>query len=160
MAFTQIIEKLNTIAIIKTSFIFSLLTELALVYLNLIIEGNIKYFGYIIFALGIMLTGLCVKDLFKSIKFEKKIIFLRNVYFALFLFMVIYYPISFYQNYSNLKNSYSFFLFIFSLIITVIFHFLLISALNVFIKEKNTNKDKEMNEELIEEEIKKAMINE
>jgi hypothetical protein len=74
--------------------------------------------------------------------------------------MVIYYPISFYQNYSNLKNSYSFFLFIFSLIITVIFHFLLISALNVFIKEKNSNKDNEMNEELIEEEIKKAMINE
>ena len=160
MAINQIIEKFNTIAIIKTSLIFSLLTELALVYLNLIIEGNIKYFGYIFFALGIMLTGLCVKDLFKSIKFGKKIIFLRNVYFALFLFMVIYYPISFYQNYSNLKNSYSFFLFIFSLIITVIFHFLLISALNVFIKEKNSNKDNEMNEELIEEEIKKAMINE
>ena len=74
--------------------------------------------------------------------------------------MVIYYPISFYQNYSNLKNSYSFFLFIFSLIITVIFHFLLISTLNVFIKEKNNNKDNEMNEELIEEEINKAMINE
>ena len=75
MAINQIIEKLNTIAIIKTSLIFSLLTELALVYLNLIIEGNIKYFGYIFFALGIMLTGLCVKDLFKSIKFEKKLYF-------------------------------------------------------------------------------------
>ena len=160
MALNQLIEKLNIITIIKTSLIFSLFTELALIYLNLIIEGNIKYFGYIIFSIGIMLTGFCVKDLFKSIKLEKKIILLRNVYFALFLFIIIYYPVSFYKNYSYFRNSYSFFLFIFSLIVTIIFHFLLISALNLFVKGKNSNKENEINEELIEEEIKKAMINE
>ena len=164
MALNQLIEKLNTITIIKISLTISLITELSLLYLNLTIEGNIKYFGYFIFTISIILTILCDKDLiFKSIKLEKKVILLRNVYFGLFLFIIIYYPLSFYQNYLTLKNSDSFFLFIFTLVITLIFHFLLITMLNTLIKRKKNNKnnkDNEMNDELIEDEIKKAMINE
>ena len=161
MAINQLIGKLNTIIIIKISLIISLITEFSLLYLNLIIEGDIKYFGYSILIIGIILTLFCDKDLlFVSIKIQKKIIFLKNVYIILFVCLILYYPISFYQNYLNLKDSYTFFLFVLSVVITGIFHFVLILMLNTFIKTKKDNKDDENSEELIEEEIKKAMINE
>ena len=85
---------------------------------------------------------------------------LKNVYMILFVCLIIYYPISFYKSYLNLKNSYTFLLFVLSVVITAIFHFALILMLNTFIKTKENNKDDENSEELIEEEIKKAMINE
>ena len=69
MAINQLIGKLNTIIIIKISLIISLITEFSLLYLNLIIEGNIKYFGYSILIIGIILTMFCDKDLlFISLK--------------------------------------------------------------------------------------------
>ena len=161
MTINQLIGKLNTIIIIKISLIISLITEFSLLYLNLIIEGNIKYFGYSVLIIGIILTIFCDKDLlFVSIKIQKKIILLKNVYIILFACLIIYYPISFYQNYLNLEESYTFFLFVLSVVITGIFHFVLIIMLNTFIKTKKDDKDNENSEELIEEEIKKAMINE
>ena len=79
---------------------------------------------------------------------------------GLCLFITIYYPISFYKSYSNLKNSYTFILFIINAITTVIFHFLLIQMLNNFVNSKVINKDNQLNEDQIEDEIKRAMINE
>ena len=38
-----LIDKLNTIVIIKISLLFSLIIEFSLLYLNSIIEGNINY---------------------------------------------------------------------------------------------------------------------
>ena len=161
MAKNNIIGKLNTVIILKASLIISFLTELSLFYLNTIIEGNIKYFGYSFFILGIILTIITDKDLlFLSLKNQRKITFLKNVYLGLFIFVLIYYPISFYKNYLNLKDSYTFLLFIISIITTVIFHFLLILMLNNYIKSKKSKKNNESTEELIEEEIKDAMINE
>ena len=161
MTINDLIEKLNTIIIIKISLLISLLTEFSLLYLNSIIEGKIKYFGYTIFILSIILTIFCDKDLFFiSLKTQRKITLLKNVYIILFLFIIIYYPISFYQNYLNLKNSYTFFLFILSVITIIIFHFLLIIMLNNFIQIKGINKNNEFNDEQIEDEIKTAMINE
>ena len=108
-----------------------------------------------------MLTIFCDKDLFfKSLKTQRKITILKNTYIIFLLFIIIYYPISFYKNYLNLKESYTFSLFIISTIATLIFHYLLILSLGIFIKGKKTDKENDNNEELIEEEIKKAMINE
>ena len=161
MTINGLIEKLNTIIILKISLVISLLTEFSLFYLNTIIEGKIKYFGYIFFILSIILTIFCDKDLFfLSIKSQRKIILLKNIYMGLCLFITIYYPISFYKSYSNLKNSYTFILFIINAITTVIFHFLLIQMLNNFVNSKVINKDNQLNEDQIEDEIKRAMINE
>ena len=161
MTINELIEKLNTIIILKISLVISLLTEFSLIYLNTIIEGKIKYFGYIFFVVSIIFTIFCDKDLFLlTIKSQRKIILLKNIYIGLCIFITIYYPISFYKSYSSLKNSYTFSLFIINAITTVIFHFLLIQMLNNFVNSKIINKDSQLNEEQIEDEIKRAMINE
>ena len=161
MAKIQLIDKINTIVIIKISLLISLIIEFALLYLNSIIEGNIKYFGFLFFILLTILTIFCDKDLiFKSLKNPRKIIIIKNSYILLLIFIIIYYPISFYKNYINLKDSYTFSLFIISIISTLIFHYILILALDIFIKGGKTDKENDNNEELIDEEIKKAMVNE
>ena len=161
MAKIQLIDKINTIVIIKISLLISLIIEFALLYLNSLIEGNIKYFGFLFFILLTILTIFCDKDLiFKSLKNPRKIIIIKNSYILLLIFIIIYYPISFYKNYINLKDSYTFSLFIISIISTLIFHYILILALDIFIKKGNTDKENDNNEELIDEEIKKAMVNE
>ena len=156
MTIYQLIVKLNTISIIKISLIISLITEISLLYLN-----TIKYIGYLIFSISIILTLFCEKDLlFVSLKTGKKVILLKNVYIGLFIFSIIYYPISFYKEYMDLKESYTYYLFILIVIITIIFHYLLIVMLGNFVKDKKSNKENDNMEELIDEEIKKAMINE
>ena len=161
MAKIQLIDKINTIVIIKISLLISLIIEFALLYLNSLIEGNIKYFGFLFFILLTILTIFCDKDLiFKSLKNPRKIIIIKNSYILLLIFIIIYYPISFYKNYINLKDSYTFSLFIISIISTLIFHYILILALDIFIKGGKTDKENDNNEELIDEEIKKAMVNE
>ena len=161
MAKIQLIDKINTIVIIKISLLISLIIEFALLYLNSLIEGNIKYFGFFFFILLTILTIFCDKDLiFKSLKNPRKIIIIKNSYILLLIFIIIYYPISFYKNYINLKDSYTFSLFIISIISTLIFHYILILALDIFIKKGKTDKENDNNEELIDEEIKKAMVNE
>ena len=161
MAKIQLIDKINTIVIIKISLLISLIIEFALLYLNSMIEGNIKYFGFFFFILLTILTIFCDKDLiFKSLKNPRKIIIIKNSYILLLIFIIIYYPISFYKNYINLKDSYTFSLFIISIISTLIFHYILILALDIFIKGGKTDKENDNNEELIDEEIKKAMVNE
>ena len=161
MTIYQLIVKLNTIIIIKISLIISLITEISLLYLNTIIENKIKYIGYLIFSISIILTLFCEKDLlFVSLKIGKKVILLKNVYIGLFIFSIIYYPISFYKEYMDLKESYTYYLFILIVIITIIFHYLLIVMLGNFVKDKKSRKENDNMEELINEEIKKAMINE
>ena len=161
MAKIQLIDKINTIVIIKISLLISLIIEFALLYLNSLIKGNIKYFGFLFFILLTILTIFCDKDLiFKSLKNPRKIIIIKNSYILLLIFIIIYYPISFYKNYINLKDSYTFSLFIISIISTLIFHYILILALDIFIKKGKTDKENDNNEELIDEEIKKAMVNE
>ena len=160
MSINNLIGKLNSKVIIKISLIISLLTESSLLYLNTIIEGNIKYFVYLVFLLCILLTLFCDKDLlFVSLKNKRKIVLLKNIYLGMFIFVIFYYPITFYKSYSNLKGSYTLKLFILNVATTIIFHSLLILMLYNFNKSKKNEKN-EKEEELIEEEIKKAMINE
>ena len=94
--------------------------------------------------------------LFISLKNKKKIVFLKNVCLGLLIFICGYYPFVFYKSYSKLKGSYTFLLFIFIIFTTIIFHYLLIVMLYNLNKPKKEGK----NEELIEEEIQKAMIDE
>ena len=155
----EFLKKLNIITLMKTSLIISLLTEFSLLFLSSIFEGKFKYIGYVFFIINIILTLFCDKDLFfVSFKNAKKIIFLKNIYIILFIFILIYFPILFYNSYLNFKNSYTYFLFILSVVITLIFHFLLIIMLKSFIKKEDEKK--ESNEEMIDAEIKKAMIEE
>ena len=165
MSINELMRKINPITIIKISLIISLITEIALLFLNSIIDGNKKYFGYLIFFLSILFTVFCDKDLFfQSFKNNKKLILLKNVYLFLLICISIYYPIIFYQNYFSFKESYTIFLFILTIIVTIIFHFLLVIILKNFIRTKTRGKEKDgdddINEELIEEEIRKAMANE
>ena len=160
MEINQILKKLNTITLTKISLIISLLTEFSLLFLSTIFEGKIKYIGYVFFIINIILTLFCDKDLFfVSFKNQKKIILLKNMYILLFMFILFYFPILFYNSYINFKNSYTYFMFIISVIITLIFHFLLIMMLSNFIKNEGEDKN-QSNDELIEEEIKRAMIDE
>ena len=160
MEINQILKKLNTITLTKISLIISLLTEFSLLFLSTIFEGKIKYIGYVFFIINIILTLLCDNDLFfVSFKNQKKIILLKNMYILLFIFILFYFPILFYNSFINFKNSYTYFMFIISVIITLIFHFLLIMMLSNFIKNEGEDKN-QSNDELIEEEIKRAMIDE
>ena len=160
MEINQILKKLNTITLTKISLIISLLTEFSLLFLSTIFEGKIKYIGYVFFIINIILTLFCDKDLFfVSFKNQKKIILLKNMYILLFIFILFYFPILFYNSFINFKNSYTYFMFIISVIITLIFHFLLIMMLSNYIKNEGDDKN-QSNDELIEEEIKRAMIDE
>ena len=160
MEINQILKKLNTITLTKVSLIISLLTEFSLLFLSTIFEGKIKYIGYVFFMINIILTLFCDKDLFfVSFKNQKKIILLKNIYILLFIFILFYFPILFYNSYISFKNSYTYFMFIISVIITLIFHFLLIMTLSNYIKNEGDDKN-QSNDELIEEEIKRAMIDE
>ena len=147
------LRKFNTITLVTISLIISLLTEFTLLFLTTIFEGKIKYVGYALFIIN--------KDLlFVSFKTQKKINLLKNTYICLLIIIVIYFPVLFYTSFINFKNSYTFFLFIVSVIVTSIFHFLLIMVLNNFVKKYENKENNQSNEELIEEEIKRAMINE
>ena len=160
MEINQILKKLNTMTLTKISLIISLLTEFSLLFLSTIFEGKIKYIGYVFFMINIILTLFCDKDLFfVSFKNQKKIILLKNIYILLFIFIIFYFPILFYNSYISFKNSYTYFMFIISVIITLIFHFLLIMMLSNYIKNEGDDKN-QSNDELIEEEIKRAMIDE
>ena len=160
MEINQILKKLNTMTLTKISLIISLLTEFSLLFLSTIFEGKIKYIGYVFFMINIILTLFCDKDLFfVSFKNQKKIILLKNIYILLFIFILFYFPILFYNSYVSFKNSYTYFMFIISVIITLIFHFLLIMMLSNYIKNEGDDKN-QSNDELIEEEIKRAMIDE
>ena len=160
MEINQILKKLNTMTLTKISLIISLLTEFSLLFLSTIFEGKIKYIGYVFFMINIILTLFCDKDLFfVSFKNQKKIILLKNIYILLFIFILFYFPILFYNSYISFKNSYTYFMFIISVIITLIFHFLLIMMLSNYIKNEGDDKN-QANDELIEEEIKRAMIDE
>ena len=160
MEINQILKKFNTITLTKVSLIISLLTEFSLLFLSTIFEGKIKYIGYVFFMINIILTLFCDKDLFfVSFKNQKKIILLKNIYILLFIFILFYFPILFYNSYVSFKNSYTYFMFIISVIITLIFHFLLIMMLSNYIKNEGDDKN-QSNDELIEEEIKRAMIDE
>ena len=157
----EILKKLNTITLTKLSLIISLLTEFSLLFLSSIFEGNIKYIGYVFFSINIILTLFCDKDLFLvSFKNQKKIILLKNAYIFLLIFIIIYFPILFYNSFINFKNSYTYFLFIISVFVTLIFHFVLIMMLNNFVNKKEGDEKNKGNEDLLEEEIKKAMIEE
>ena len=160
MEINQILKKLNTMTLTKISLIISLLTEFSLLFLSTIFEGKIKYIGYVFFMINIILTLFCDKDLFfVSFKNQKKIILLKNIYILLFIFILLYFPLLFYNSYISFKNSYTYFMFIISVIITLIFHFLLIMMLSNYIKNEGDDKN-QSNDELIEEEIKRAMIDE
>ena len=160
MEINQILKKLNTMTLTKISLIISLLTEFSLLFLSTIFEGKIKYIGYVFFMINIILTLFCDKDLFfVSFKNQKKIILLKYIYILLFIFILFYFPILFYNSYISFKNSYTYFMFIISVIITLIFHFLLIMMLSNYIKNEGDDKN-QSNDELIEEEIKRAMIDE
>ena len=161
MAINELLRKLNTISLVKIALTISLLTEFSLLFLSTIFEGKIKYVGYIFFIINIILTIFCDKDLFfVSFKTQKKIIFLKNTYICLLIFIIIYFPILFYNSFINFKSSYTYFLFIISVIVTLIFHFLLLLMLNHFINKNKGDEQNQSNEELIEEEIKRAMIEE
>ena len=155
----SLLKKFSKETIIKISLLISLLTQASLIYLNNMIEGKIKYIGYIIYLFGFILTLFCDKDLyFASLKTKRKITLLKNVYIFLLIFIMIYYPLSFHKDYIKLKNSYTFILFIISLISTIIFHILLMILLYSIIPTKD--KINTFNDEQIEEEIKRAMLNE
>ena len=161
MDINELLKKFNTITFVKISLTISLLTEFSLLFLTTIFEGKIKYVGYALFIINIILTLFCDKDLlFVSFKTQKKIILLKNTYICFLIFIIIYFPVLFYSSYINFKNSYTFFLFIVSVVITSIFHFLLIMVLNLFVKKDESKEKNQSNEELIEEEIKRAMIDE
>ena len=161
MDINELLKKFNTITLVKISLTISLLTEFSLLFLTTIFEGKIKYVGYALFIINIILTLFCDKDLlFVSFKTQKKIILLKNTYICFLIFIIIYFPVLFYSSYINFKNSYTFFLFIVSVVITSIFHCLLIMALNLFMKKDESEGKNQSNEELIEEEIKRAMIDE
>ena len=161
MDINEFLRKFNTITLVKISLIISLLTELSLLFLTTIFEGKIKYVGYALFIINIILTLFCDKDLlFVSFKTQKKINLLKNTYICLLIIIFIYFPVLFYTSFINFKNSYTFFLFIVSVIVTSIFHFLLIMVLNNFVKKYENKENNQSNEELIEEEIKRAMIDE
>ena len=161
MDINELLKKFNTITLVKISLTISLLTEFSLLFLTTIFEGKIKYVGYALFIINIILTLFCDKDLlFVSFKTQKKIILLKNTYICFLIFIIIYFPVLFYSSYINFKNSYTFFLFIVSVVITSIFHCLLIMVLNLFVKKDESKEKNQSNEELIEEEIKRAMIDE
>ena len=161
MEINELLKKFNTIYLIKISLIISLLTEFSLLFLTTIFENKIKYIGYALFIMNIILTLFCDKDLlFVSFKTQKKIILLKNTYICFLIFIIVYFPVLFYTSYVNFKNSYTFLLFIISVIITSIFHFLLIMVLNLFVRKDENKEKNQQNEELIEEEIKRAMIDE
>ena len=161
MEINEFLKKFNSITLVKISLIISLLTEFSLLFLTTIFEGKIKYVGYALFIINIILTLFCDKDLlFVSFKTQKKIILIKNTYICFLIFIIIYFPVLFYSSYINFKNSYTFLLFILSVIITSIFHFLLIMVLNLFVRKDENKEKNQSNEELIEEEIKRAMIDE
>ena len=161
MDINEFLKKFNSITLVKISLIISLLTEFSLLFLTTIFEGKIKYVGYTLFIINIILTLFCDKDLlFVSFKTQKKIILIKNTYICFLIFIIIYFPVLFYSSYINFKNSYTFLLFILSVIITSIFHFLLIMVLNLFVRKDENKEKNQSNEELIEEEIKRAMIDE
>ena len=161
MDINEFLKKFNSITLVKISLIISLLTEFSLLFLTTIFEGKIKYVGYALFIINIILTLFCDKDLlFVSFKTQKKIILIKNTYICFLIFIIIYFPVLFYSSYINFKNSYTFLLFILSVIITTIFHFLLIMVLNLFVRKDENKEKNQSNEELIEEEIKRAMIDE
>ena len=161
MEINELLKKFNSISLVKISLIISLLTEFSLLFLTTIFEGKIKYVGYALFIINIILTLFCDKDLlFVSFKTQKKIILIKNTYICFLIFIIIYFPVLFYSSYINFKNSYTFLLFILSVIITSIFHFLLIMVLNLFVRKDENKEKNQSNEELIEEEIKRAMIDE
>ena len=161
MEINELLKKFNSITLVKISLIISLLTEFSLLFLTTIFEGKIKYVGYALFIINIILTLFCDKDLlFVSFKTQKKIILIKNTYICFLIFIIIYFPVLFYSSYINFKNSYTFLLFILSVIITSIFHFLLIMVLNLFVRKDENKEKNQSNEELIEEEIKRAMIDE
>ena len=161
MDINEFLKKFNSITLVKISLIISLLTEFSLLFLTTIFEGKIKYIGYALFIINIILTLFCDKDLlFVSFKTQKKIILIKNTYICFLIFIIIYFPVLFYSSYINFKNSYTFLLFILSVIITSIFHFLLIMVLNLFVRKDENKEKNQSNEELIEEEIKRAMIDE
>ena len=161
MEINELLKKFNSITLVKISLIISLLTEFSLLFLTTIFEGKIKYVGYTLFIINIILTLFCDKDLlFVSFKTQKKIILIKNTYICFLIFIIIYFPVLFYSSYINFKNSYTFLLFILSVIITTIFHFLLIMVLNLFVRKDENKEKNQSNEELIEEEIKRAMIDE
>jgi len=161
MDINEFLKKFNSITLVKISLIISLLTEFSLLFLTTIFEGKIKYVGYALFIINIILTLFCDKDLlFVSFKTQKKIILIKNTYICFLIFIIIYFPVLFYSSYINFKNSYTFLLFILSVIITSIFHFLLIMVLNLFVRKDENKEKNQSNEELIEEEIKRAMIDE
>ena len=161
MDINEFLKKFNSIILVKISLIISLLTEFSLLFLTTIFEGKIKYVGYTLFIINIILTLFCDKDLlFVSFKTQKKIILIKNTYICFLIFIIIYFPVLFYSSYINFKNSYTFLLFILSVITTSIFHFLLIMVLNLFVRKDENKEKNQSNEELIEEEIKRAMIDE
>ena len=161
MEINELLKKFNSITLVKISLIISLLTEFSLLFLTTIFEGKIKYVGYALFIINIILTLFCDKDLlFVSFKTQKKIILIKNTYICFLIFIINYFPVLFYSSYINFKNSYTFLLFILSVIITTIFHFLLIMVLNLFVRKDENKEKNQSNEELIEEEIKRAMIDE
>ena len=161
MDINEFLKKFNSITLVKISLIISLLTEISLLFLTTIFEGKIKYVGYTLFIINIILTLFCDKDLlFVSFKTQKKIILIKNTYICFLIFIIIYFPVLFYSSYINFKNSYTFLLFILSVIITSIFHFLLIMVLNLFVRKDENKEKNQSNEELIEEEIKRAMMDE
>ena len=161
MDINEFLKKFNSITLVKISLIISLLTEFSLLFLTTIFESKIKYVGYALFIINIILTLFCDKDLlFVSFKTQKKIILIKNTYICFLIFIIIYFPVLFYSSYINFKNSYTFLLFILSVIITSIFHFLLIMVLNLFVRKDENKEKNQSNEELIEEEIKRAMIDE
>ena len=73
MEINELLKKFNSITLVKISLIISLLTEFSLLFLTTIFESKIKYVGYTLFIINIILTLFCDKDLlFVSFKTQKK----------------------------------------------------------------------------------------
>ena len=161
MVLLDLLLKINTHLILKTCISISLITQLSLIYLNGTIEGKIKYLGYIILPLTFLLSVFLNKDLFQlSPKSQRKIILSKNLYILLLTFFIIYYPILFYTNYNHFRNSYTSYLFILCIIITGIFHSLLIITLSDFLKTNKIFKKFKVSEDQIDDDIRRAMIQE
>ena len=159
MVLLDLLLKINSHSILKICISISIITQLSLIYLNATIEGKIKYLGYIILPLAFLLSVFLNKDLFQlSPKSPRKLILSKNLYILLFVFVIIYYPISFYSNYNKNKNNYTSYLFILSIIITAIFHCLLIITLNNFLKTNKILKEYKSSEDQIDDDIRRAMI--
>ncbi len=155
----NLVNKLKTSLVIKTSITINFISQICLLYTNNLIEGKIKYFGNIFLFLSVISTIFCGKDFFySSNKTEGKFRLLKNLFIGMLIYSFIYYPLCFYKAYNSFKNSYSFILFLLGIISSNLLNCLLLCVINNYLRPVGLDKKTVMTEEQIEEDIKRAMI--